>query len=360
MAVMPDRLASRTEFVPPQKALILKPCCLSDVLMATPLLTVLGDAFPKATFDWAVHQEARQAIVGNPRIDALIDTEAVGAAGWSQEHVESLIEKIKKPGYDTCFIPSQSGLLSYIAWKAGIPQRIGLRAGALGLAHTIPVKANGRHKHKVSKYLSLAAALGINDKAPVAFYPSDSARSSLMGTLIDDAGWQGIMPLVVLNPGGTDRPDKVEKSKWWPAERFALIGGRLARKYGAKVIVVGSVEESRLVESVIGLMPVPALNLAGRLTLAEHGALCELADLYVGNESGTTHVAAAVGCPTLAIFTDGDPEVDGPYAAKGRVVVLQPELGGDGTDSGLTDDVESATAAAEVLLGHRTEPQLEL
>jgi ADP-heptose:LPS heptosyltransferase len=68
-----------------------------------------------------------------------------------------------------------------------------------------------------------------------------------------------------------------------------------------------------------------AVNLAGRLSLGELGALCEVADLYVGNDTGPTHVAAAVGCATLAIFGPSDPARSAPFATKGRVIVLGGE-----------------------------------
>ena len=66
IAHIPFRLFAKRPYVPPQKALILHPCCLSQVMLATPLLAVLNNAYPNAQFDWAVSDWARPAIVTNP------------------------------------------------------------------------------------------------------------------------------------------------------------------------------------------------------------------------------------------------------------------------------------------------------
>jgi ADP-heptose:LPS heptosyltransferase len=92
-----------------------------------------------------------------------------------------------------------------------------------------------------------------------------------------------------------------------------------------------------------------AINRAGRVGLGELGALCELAGLYVGNDVGSTYVAAATGCPTLAIYGPTDPAITAPYMVNGRVTTLwRPYDGPFSWATGVA--VEEATAAAEALL----------
>jgi ADP-heptose:LPS heptosyltransferase len=108
-------------------------------------------------------------------------------------------------------------------------------------------------------------------------------------------------------------------------ERFALLANHLVRKMGVQLLIVGAESDRGLCNSVAGLSSVKTPNLAGRLTLGQLGALAEISDLYIGNDAGPTHIAAAVGCPTLAIFGPSDPAVSGPYATKGQVLALRPE-----------------------------------
>lgn len=322
LTALPRRLFGRRPPHPPHKALILKPCCLSQVLLATPLLAALAQEYPQARFDWAIHEYARPAIAANPRLSELVDTGQVGMPGGGWRDVQELSDRLRQERYDTCFIPSRSGLLALVAWRAGIPQRIGLGGRGRGLAYTLAVKAPGDTKNAGAIYMVLARALGIEARVHMEYYPPDAERDRITQLLVDEVGWLSDAPLVLLHPGGGQNPLQTDLRKRWPAERFALLGNHLVRAHGARVLLVGGEADREATKAITGMMSASPTDLAGRLSLAALGALCEVADLYVGNDTGPTHVAAAVGCPTLAIFGPSDAARSGPYAAKGPVIVL--------------------------------------
>jgi ADP-heptose:LPS heptosyltransferase len=118
------------------------------------------------------------------------------------------------------------------------------------------------------------------------------------------------------------------------------------------VVVVGTAEERALVEDVAGMMSFPAAIRAGTIGLGELGALCELASLYVGNDAGSTYVAAATGCPTLAIYGPTDPAVFAPYMVNGRVRTLWRLFEGAFDWAGGVSVEEAANAADELLAIH--------
>jgi len=103
--------------------------------------------------------------------------------------------------------------------------------------------------------------------------------------------------LVGISPGAT-----FGTAKRWPAPRFAELAARLYKESGATSVFFGSPQEQDLAEEVMALAGVPALSLAGRTSLAEFIQLIQGCDLFVTNDTGTMHVAAALGVPTLAIF----------------------------------------------------------
>jgi ADP-heptose:LPS heptosyltransferase len=202
-------------------------------------------------------------------------------------------------------------------------------------------------------YLSLAAAVGADEAtiraAEMEFHPPDLDRTTVARWLVEDIGWLGDAPLVVLHPGGGDNPLQTNLDKRWPAQRFARLANYLTRTYQARVVVLGTEDERSLVEGVLGMMSFPAAGRAGTIGLGEVGALCELASLYVGNDVGTTYIAAASGCPTLAIYGPTDPAVFGPYMINGRVKTLwNPFEGEFNWSRGVA--VDEAIAAAEELL----------
>jgi heptosyltransferase II len=348
IASVPFRLARRG-FVPPRKALILKPCCLSQALLATPLLAALAETYPNAQFDWAISDYARPAVATNIRLSELVDSGQVGLPGATLADVRDLAERLRAQEYDTVFIPSRSSVLALVAWLARIPQRVGLGAGGRGFAHTLVANAPPGEQHAAMIYLSLAHALGIGTAGYMEFFPSDRARAAMTALLVDEVDWLGDVPLVMLHPGGGNNPFRVDELRLWPSERYVRLANHLARGHHALVLIVGDAADRTRAEAIAGMTSAKAINLTGRITLDELGALAEMADLYVGNDTGPTHVAAAVGCPTLAIYGPTNPAISGPYATKGRVVTLwRPTEEPFSWDASVT--AEEAAAAADLLL----------
>lgn len=353
LSSIPARLFLRRAVHPPRKAIILKPCCIGEVMLTTPLLAALSAAYPSARFDWAVAEQARPAIASNPHVVEIIKTGRVDMPNHSSTDERQLIEQLRYNEYDTCFIPSRSRRLATIAWRAGIPQRIGLNDGGRGFLHTLAVPVRRGHRHEADLYLDLARTLGVKTDTYMEFFPSDAERKAMTQKLVDEIEWLGDKPLILLHPGGGSYPLRPELSRQWPVERFALLGNHLVRKYAARILIVGSVEDRPIATAVAGLMTTSTVNLAGRLTLGEVGALCEMADLYVGNAIGPSYVAAACGCSTLVIYGPGYPARTLPFVSGEHVTAI-----GGGPEKGFSWEehilpVEAIAAADKLMIHHR-------
>lgn len=339
-------LAARRPLSPPRLALILQPGGLRSVLLATPLLAALCEAFPDAQFDWAVDDDAAAAIAGNPRLRRVVRTGGPDAA--------ALAKRLRPDAYDTCFMPDRVGRLAPVARRAGISQRIGLGSNGLVSGPTVAVTPPPTARHRAAQNLALAAAVGVDGDvlaaAETEFYPSDADRAAVTRRLVEELDWLGDSPLVLIHPGGV--AEASEPGARWPAVRFARLGNYLGRVHGARIILMGSAADRKLATEVAGMMSVPAVNQAGRMSLGELGALGEIAGLYVGNDAGPAHIAAAVGCPTLAIFGPTDPAVAAPYSRRSPVVALggPPPNGAFSREDGVTVE-QAAEAAAGLLSG---------
>ncbi len=337
------------DFVPPRRALILKPCCMSQVMLATPLLQVLRQAYPQARFDWAVSRWARPVVATHPGVAELVDSGQVGLPGCTLAALRTFAAELKARDYDTALIPSRSSALAAAARLAGIPQRIGLDDGGRGFAHTMRVRPPAGAP-TAEAYLALAQALGLDvDGARMEFFPTDEQRNAVFARLTEEIGWKGRRPIAILHPGGGRNPVRTDDRKRWPIERFALLGNFLARQCDALVLVAGSATDHTLSAGVAGIMSAPVLNLAGRIDLGELGALCELASLYVGNDAGPTHIAAAVGCPTVAIFGPNNPTFSRPHTPDEKLITLWEPCDEEFSwEKGVS--VEKVMRAAETLL----------
>jgi ADP-heptose:LPS heptosyltransferase len=299
-------------------------------MLATPMLAALSIEFPDTRFDWAIGDWARPAIAKNPRLTALISIGEGGIQRRSWAQIGQLVKRLRQEEYDTCFVPSRSGVLSYIAWQAGIRQRVGLLISGRGFAHTVAVSPTKDNRNAATRGLALARAAGVTEETiksvGMEFYPADRDRLAVTQRLVEEIDWLGEVPLVIFHPGGGENPKRSTPIKRWPAERFARLGNHVKREYGAKIVLVGAEGERSLTRAIAGLMAAHVTDLSGQLSLGEIGAMCEVADLFVGNDSGPSHVAAASGCPTLVIYGPSDPAFSKPYMPKGNVVTVWRDL----------------------------------
>lgn len=313
-----SRLWRRRTFREPRRVLILKPCCVGDVLLATPTLAALQRAFPGAEFVWAVAPHARPLVATNPRLSGLIDAgPVVGGADYSWQAYLRLARRLRAGRFDTAIVLERSLLLSFLPMLAAIHQRVGLdsRGRGLFLTHATPVPPEPRHEAEL--YLDTARHLGLPTRGVRAeFYATERVRRTT-ASLLPSSG----RPLVALHPAGGENPGTTLLSKRWPAARFQALAERLARR-GAEVIVLGGPNDVALGEQVAGTA---ARNLAGRLSWGETGALLERAALFVGNDTGAMHLAVACGTPTIALFGPTDPRRYGPYSP--RSVTLWHRVG---------------------------------
>jgi ADP-heptose:LPS heptosyltransferase len=120
---------------------------------------------------------------------------------------------------------------------------------------------------------------------------------------------------VVIHPGARDL------KKWWPAENFALAGDRFT-KLGYKVVVTGTSEEQEVTRSVISSMKHPCIDLSGKTSLGIIALLIKEAAMLFSNDTGVSHIAAAVQTPSIVIFLASDPERWAPLNQKMHQVIL--------------------------------------
>ena len=107
--------------------------------------------------------------------------------------------------------------------------------------------------------------------------------------------------------------------KLWPIERFAALGDLLSRNCGAKVLVFAGPDETSLQDHIAELMKSPPV-LVKDVGLRELAALIQRCALYIGNDTGPMHIAAAVGTRVVAIFGSTSARRSGPYGS-GHVVI---------------------------------------
>jgi ADP-heptose:LPS heptosyltransferase len=260
---------------------------IGDAVLSTGLLGHLLRAHPTARFTVACGPAAEGVFIRMPNLERLITME-------------------KRP-WGRHWLP---------LWAAAVGRRWDLVVDIRGsaLSWLVPTQARAvmrrRPGHKTAQ---LAAVLGVDPPPlPVAWTaPADRARAA---DLLPSG------PLIALGPtanwGG----------KVWPADRFvALFRALQARDMpGARAVVLaGPGEQERaLAAPVLAALP-GAVDLCGALSLPEAAAVLARCDLFVGNDSGLMHLAAAAGTPTLGLFGPTPADEYGPAGRRTAVALAR-------------------------------------
>ena len=297
----------------PRRILVFRRCCLGDTLMMTPLLAALDAAYPESLITYAVGKWSAAGVVGNPHVDAIIRLpDRPSRRDWVR-----IVGKVRRERFDVALIPERSPLPALAVALAGVPRRIGLDSAGRGFALTDRVPLHGV-RHETDLALGLTRRLGLpGDNRRPQYTPSDTAIARV-SNLLAEHGARG--SLLVIHPGGGANPGTTMDTKRWPATRFAEVATTLRAEMGGTIILVGAESDRQLVNATSAALRGEVIGLCNTLSFDELGALCARAALYIGNDSGTTHLAEGCGAPVVAIFGPTDPAQYGPTDGIGEAV----------------------------------------
>lgn len=300
---------------------------VGDAVMCIPALAAVRARWQEAHIAILARPWVADIYAGQGLADQLIPFEHKGRhAGIAG--VERLARELRGEKFDTALLLQNAFEAAWIAFRAGIPQRIGYARDGRSwlLTQPIPVPL---HKeipaHETFYYLELLkrARLAATSSAPntpllpsgipeirLRIPPEKAARAeSLLAQREAQSGnAAGAQPApaaslrVALAPGAA-----YGSAKCWPTDRYAALADRLISEFHASVILFGSPGEREVAERIAAQMRHRPVMLAGQTSIGDLPALFSRCRLFIGNDSGAMHVAAAVGLPVVAIFGPTDP-----------------------------------------------------
>jgi heptosyltransferase-2 len=204
-----------------------------------------------------------------------------------------------------------------ISFLAEIPRRAGYNTDARAciLTHPVAVDGNIKRGHQVDYYMEMVGSLGFQRARPVPSLQVSAVRQEEAKRRLESFGLGGSQGLVGISPGAT-----YGSAKQWLPERYAELADRTARDFGDRILIFGSGGDKEVAAQVRQNARVSLIDLTGMTTLAQAMALIARCRLFITNDSGLMHVAAALGVPVIAIFGSTDPERTGPRGEVCRVV----------------------------------------
>ncbi|MDB5454947.1 MAG: glycosyl transferase family 9 [Caulobacter sp.] len=294
-----------------KKILVIKLGALGDFVLALAAMRKIREAHPRAKITLLTTPPFEALAKLSPYVNAV---ETDGRPGDFQD-LTRMLRRLRAARYDRVYDLQTNNRTNWYfqALRPFPPQWSGIAYGA-----GLPQRGSARlTMHTLERQADQLKAAGIWPDAPTE--PGSAPPPDLSWILKVAKGVRapaaGGKPYVLLVPGGSShRPEKR-----WPLENFAQLAAVLKDR-GLDVLIIGGPQESAMARHIQKALGGKARDLTGRTDFAQLALLGAKAALVVGNDTGPTHLLAAAGAPTIALFSEAsDPALCGP---RGHVTVI--------------------------------------
>ena len=310
----------------PPKLLVVKLDHLGDVVTATPVFRALRQGFPGAPIHALVGPSSSDLLVGNPFIDRVLtyDSERFRRPGPPRSPGGPLeaMREIAAQRYTHLVELRGDSWTLLLPFLAGAYRRVdrGTVRIASWLSRHAPRHDPGRGPlHEVETNLEVIRALVSPTQLPtpkVEIFLLDTDHAAAAARLKSLGISDGEL-LVTVHPGASWRP------RAWRPERFAEVARLILDRYPVHVLFLGTAEDRDIADSIGAILRDRRAHFLFDARLRETAALTERSSLFIGNDSGIAHIAAACGTPVIALFGPQDPRRFGPWSER-AVVLHQP------------------------------------
>ena len=297
---------------------------VGDAIMALPALRAVRKRFPEAGIAIVARPYVADIYRDQQLCNQLIAYDPVGEhAGFRGR--AWLAAELRAQNFDSALLLQNAFDAAWLAWRAGIPQRIGYACDgrSLLLTNSVPIPKLGEiPAHEQFYYLELLRRAGWLDLLPsetfITLNVPDEIRHRATKFLLA-AGARPDATRIAIGAGAS-----YGSAKCWPPDRFAELANRLQARTDADVILFGTAAEAGVSSAIAASMRRPPIDLTGKTAIADLPALLSQCHLFIGNDSGAMHVAAGVGLPVVAVFGPTDPYGTTPVTPRCSVVQEKP------------------------------------
>lgn len=299
-----------------ERILLVQLADIGDLIITLPAIAALRQAQPSAHLTLLTTRQAAP-IVDNDLVNDMILFDKQGFNGTKAVLNPANLKRIydlRHGQYDTLiffhhFTLKLGAFKFWLLAKASRANRvIGLQNGnAPFLTDSIPDQGFGA-KHQTQYWLDLVGVCYAETRTHYAPIPFD----------------EGVLPLalkrqtrIIIHAGGGN----YSQARRWSSDNFAALADQLQVYHDAEIVLVGTANDHA--DDVANLMIQPCVNLSGQTSLTQLADVIRSADVFIGTDSGVTHLAAAVRTPVVAIYGPTNHQAWQPYNPNGLVTVLR-------------------------------------
>jgi len=306
---------------PGARILIVRLRSIGDIVLLTPALRLLKEWRPDLRVSVVIESRFRELLENNPDVDEILDPGHGSGLSKLMSRI-SAVREIRRREFALCLNlhggPTSSLLTSWSGarWKAGFEhfRRRGIYQTLIPDARTIlnkPVIHTAEHQASAFLYLGLPR--------------KEIPRAQLFVVPAEEAAWKEQRVAIGLPPGrdyAVIHPTALYATKQWAPANFARLGNHLEKEIGLPVIYSCGPGESAVLDSVEKAAATSARRLESQ-GLKQFAAALAGARIFIGNDSGPAHMAAALGRPGVVIFGSSSSRIWGPWPPGGAWQIVQ-------------------------------------
>ena len=291
-------------FIRPQgniKIVVFSFSFIGDAVLSTAVIQPLRSHFQNSHITFLVGPSAFDLLTNDPQLDATLVYDNRAEHAGLKGRIK-LIRTLRREKFDLV-----------------VNLRDSFIARCIGAKHWGLVRGD-RERHAVTRYLEVLSRHGVDVTNAHPHLQLTEAERAAASRFLTESGVTSERLLIGIHPGGN------WEYKLWRAEKYAQLATILAQEENATILLFAGPNERKRQAQVANMMDKPPI-LIEKENIREVAALIAACDVYVGNDTGPMHIAAAVGTPIVALFGSTNHIRSGPYGEKHTVVQSGMDLG---------------------------------
>jgi heptosyltransferase-2 len=274
------------------RILVIRTDRVGDALLTTPTLKALRKSFPERFIGLLTTPYTADLFSENGDINELIIYDR--SASWSEKR--QFVKALRRRKFDLAIILYPVFESAMIAYLSGATFRIGHALEGHSFLLTSKVNRKSRFKHEIEASLDVVRAIGVD---------TDEKQTTLPLSREAEIHAKDFFASYDISPSDlvvTIHPGAHEEHTRWMADRFAQVADELIERYAARVILLGAQADRHIIDDIRRIMVNKPIVADANCTLQKLGAIIKKSDVFLGNNSGPMHIAAAVRCPVVSLF----------------------------------------------------------
>jgi heptosyltransferase III len=293
---------------------------IGDFIMTLPAVGALRERWPDAHIEILGYPHIAELAHKRYYADAVRSIDAKAMAGFF----------VPRGVLDPALVEYFKGFNVVISYLFDPDRIFSNNVRACGVKQVIDASPRPEKTHAAQHYCRPLESLAIYVEAPHPRIQPNESDYEAASNFLKMAGRE---PLVAIHPGSGS------EKKNWPVEKFAALARWLIDELAAQLLIIRGEADEQAAQKLVELLGTRPITMAQGLKLVELAAVLERCVLFLGNDSGITHLAAAVETPTVAVFGAASSPIWEPLGKHTRVVQFGEQ------------DVANVRAAIEQLWG---------